>query len=355
MSNHEITSRKSHINNFDLIRLFAAMQVAFAHSVSHLSLDFPLVASMLNYFQGVPIFFGISGFLITSSYIRNPSLKKYARNRAIRIFPAMWVCLAVTIVLLLVFHIIDFHALFSFPMIRWIACQVTFLQFYTPDFLRSWGTGTPNGSLWTIAVELQFYILLPLLLVAEKKLNVKAWIALLLTLMLISILAGNRFETMDQENAYTKLFHVTIVPYFHFFCLGILSALYWEKIKKFFENKAYLWFAAYVLFCAFFGAWLKWFNPSYYLNLYGWIANLLLWGCIVSAAYTRIHLSDKLLKRNDISYGVYIYHMLVVNSLISMNIDNLPKIFVLAIALGATVLLALLSWKLVEQPVLRRK
>lgn len=40
-------------------------------------------------------FFAISGFLITASWVRNPRLREYFVARILRIFPGLWVCLAV--------------------------------------------------------------------------------------------------------------------------------------------------------------------------------------------------------------------------------------------------------------------
>ncbi|MBO6539519.1 MAG: hypothetical protein JJ969_08970 [Rhizobiaceae bacterium] len=54
------------MNNFDIIRLFAALQVMLMHSTSWLQL--PLwdgLHRVLVGFAGVPIFFGVSGFLIS--------------------------------------------------------------------------------------------------------------------------------------------------------------------------------------------------------------------------------------------------------------------------------------------------
>ena len=83
-------------NNFDLIRLLAALQVLIWHGAVHLDV-FDKIYGLLNVlFQlpGVPIFFTISGFLITHSLERsNFQLKKYFQNRALRIYPALWVCI----------------------------------------------------------------------------------------------------------------------------------------------------------------------------------------------------------------------------------------------------------------------
>ena len=66
------------INNFDLIRLFAALQVVFWHFIDGLIAD-PhsswhwIVSKIWAMFPGVPIFF-ISGFLISRSYESNSRL-----------------------------------------------------------------------------------------------------------------------------------------------------------------------------------------------------------------------------------------------------------------------------------------
>ena len=94
-------------NNFDLIRLFAASEVAVLHIFSYLSPQIyshptPLqdaVIRLLEMFPGVPTFFFISGFLISRSYERVGSLREYARNRSLRIFPALYVCVAVNLLM----------------------------------------------------------------------------------------------------------------------------------------------------------------------------------------------------------------------------------------------------------------
>ena len=81
-------------NNFDLLRLFAAFQVAFSHSSVHLEHSVPFFW-FLSLFPGVPIFFFLSGFLIYGSYqsssnSRNQTLNFYSK-RFLRLFPGLWV------------------------------------------------------------------------------------------------------------------------------------------------------------------------------------------------------------------------------------------------------------------------
>ncbi len=72
-------------NNFDFIRLLAAMQVAVSHANGHLESE--LSIPLLSYFPGVPIFFLVSGFLISLSYERSGSISVYALNRVLTCTP----------------------------------------------------------------------------------------------------------------------------------------------------------------------------------------------------------------------------------------------------------------------------
>jgi peptidoglycan/LPS O-acetylase OafA/YrhL len=74
---------------------------------------------------------------------------------------------------------------------------------------------------------------------------------------------------------------------------------------------------------------------------------------VVSCAYTWRDASARCLRSNDLSYGVYLYHMLVVNVLVHLGLTG--HIADLFGTLGVTIVLASLSWKLVEAPALRQK
>jgi peptidoglycan/LPS O-acetylase OafA/YrhL len=61
----------------------------------------------------------------------------------------------------------------------------------------------------------------------------------------------------------------------------------------------------------------------------------------------------RILKGNDISYGMYIYHMLVINSLVALGYTGEIKYLFAAIFL--TTVLSLMSWLFVEKKALALK
>jgi len=76
-------------------------------------------------------------------------------------------------------------------------------------------------------------------------------------------------------------------------------------------------------------------------------------GLVLSCAISLPALSDRLLRHNDVSYGTYIYHALVLNLMLLFGVHGgfLSALAALAISLG----LGTASWWLVERPFLKRK
>src|SRR3954453_4531196 len=92
-----------HTNNFDLIRLLAALQVLYEHSAGWLKL--PRIPAPTSYavalFPGVAVFFVIRAFLVTRSYLDSRSgAAGYFARRALRIYPGLWVDIVVILAML---------------------------------------------------------------------------------------------------------------------------------------------------------------------------------------------------------------------------------------------------------------
>ncbi|WP_156189003.1 acyltransferase family protein [Acinetobacter indicus] len=339
------------INNFDLIRFFAALQVVYGHSLTHLKIEnyfVHLFYGFLKYFPGVPIFFTVSGFLIFWAYDRNPNIKKYALNRVLRLYPALYVCLFITIVLLVCNSTTNLLSHQNFY--AWLIAQLTIFQFYTPEILRFWGVGTPNGSLWTIAVEVQYYILVPVIFLIMRKM--KNWVVLL-TLVTASILANFSLNLMP-ENIIQKLAFVSIVPYLFNFLIGSIFYIFWNKLGKLVQNNFIKWALAYAVFVLIFDVVFEFNLTSYHItNIFQPISMVILSCLVLSFAFSINTLSERFLKHNDISYGIYIYHMLVVNTLVTLGYIRDVKYLIFTFAI--TVILGYISWIFIEKPVLSLK
>jgi peptidoglycan/LPS O-acetylase OafA/YrhL len=340
-------------NNFDLIRLFAALQVVIVHTMSTFKLhginaDFFNLG--LRMFPGVPIFFVISGFLISKSYERSGSMRDYYRNRCLRIFPALWVCLVLSIGVILIAGVGVLGSLSSSEWLAWWAAQMSLYQQFGPEFLKPVATGQLNGSLWTIPVELEFYLLLPLIYAAFRLRQRRGDIALLG--LLASSMAIHfvccRPGLSPASPPHTFMVE-TVAPYLWMFLVGVLSQRHWQSLRGWLAGRAHRWLLGYLLLCV----------VARWLNVYVGSADisplflLPLAGLVLSCAISLPSLSDRLLHHNDISYGTYIYHALVLDLMLIFGVQgdflSATATVASALALGAA------SWWCVERPFLHRK
>ena len=347
------------LNNFDLIRLIAALEVVYTHAQHHLELKGGFLEKLgkyfIFYFPGVPIFFTVSGFLIFWSFDRNHSdIIKYFNNRFLRLFPALWFCLIITLGLI----VFDFdnsiaQLVSNSGFLLWIIGQISFFQFWTPDILRFWGVGTPNGSLWTIIVEVQFYLLVPLIYYFTQKLFKIKLIPIVL-IMIISLLFNFYIGQFDEESIKFKLGGVIVFTYLYNFLFGVIAYIYWKKIRKFVEGKIVYWTLAYLIYISFFGIYLGIDLNSYFIfNFFNFFSNILLAGLVLSVAFSYNYVSNKVLNHNDISYGVYIYHMLVINFIVQRGLIKDEKYFVITFLV--TIFFATISWFFIEKRFLKLK
>jgi len=336
-------------NNFDLLRLFAASQVVWFHAINNLELQYPLpmVSAALHLFPGVPIFFVISGYLISMSYERSRSLRDYCVNRFLRIYPALVACFLLTLVMLTAAGVWQRIDISPGKLLQWVAMQLTVGQFYSPHVVnQAYGVGHTNGSLWTITVELQFYVAIPLSYLALRRLGLAAGNALLAALLLASYAFSRLWKPTDELLQGLTL--VSCFTWIYMFLGGMLLQRNRERLARWINGKGLYWLAGYgavALVGVQMGASL------------GLRVNILVYAVmactVVSLAHTRRGLSEWLLRRNDLSYGIYIYHMVIVNALYETwyrgDAQLLPVVFLFTFAAAAV------SWRFVERPALALK
>lgn len=341
----------SHDNNFDLIRLFAATQVLAIHVVEHMGGDVHnFVRDLADRFPGVPIFFAISGFLISQSFERSKGVPDYFFRRCLRIYPALYACLAFTVLTILAVRYMPFVQMLSREFMLWVFGQLTILQMMRTPLLYDYGTGNPNGSLWTIPIELQFYCLVPLLYVGLSRVRYATGALILLTVALIGVNIYRFTPHIDTSTSrYAVLLRNNVLPYLYMFLVGMLWQRKFELLRPLVEGKFWIWLPLYLA--------VSYATPalgfSSMTNSITFVDVFVLSGLVMSAAFTARGLSKRVLHSNDISYGMYIYHMPIVNLLIYVGVRSL--VTNAAIVFGATILLSALSWFYIEKPALSLK
>lgn len=333
-------------NNFDIIRLLAALQVVMVHSFEHLNIHCEMFIKIIGVFPGVPIFFITSGYLICSSLNKSTTLKEYLFKRAVRIFPALWV----SFILCFIFLLFAGELTTSFKNIAfWIITQISFMQFYNPEFLRGFGVGVLNGSLWTIPIEMQFYIFLPLMVYFANKTSPNKY---LLTFVFIVFCIFNSlfFSLFYSDSLLFKLIQVSILPYVYLFMIGIFAFYKQDLIEKYLKGN-------FILIALIYALYLSIHKGNVVGNYISPLQAVILCGLVFSFAYSEFFLLVRirqLIKGYDISYGIYIYHMIFINILLEYYSDNVGMIN-LFLAVSLTFIFASLSWIFIEKPALKFK
>ncbi len=177
-----------HQNNFDALRLLGALLVLLGHQFPLSDRPEPHIwpPSLTLESLGVSIFFSISGFLVCRSWLSDPDPYRFTLRRFLRIWPGMAVALITSSVII--------AALVSREWIRIVTYMSNLVclgcdrgQFFP-------GNRYPElyGSLWTIPLEVECYMLLLFVaLIFRDKLRTVAAIAVgLLAVQTITSIAG---------------------------------------------------------------------------------------------------------------------------------------------------------------------
>ena len=166
-----------HLRQLDGLRGIAILLVL----VSHLSTGTFLAPFLKLGWTGVDLFFVLSGFLITGILLDTKNKQGYYRifitRRVLRIFPIYYAVLLICLFLSTQLSILSWFPNYQF-----------YFWTYTQNFLianKGWIT-VPLGHFWSLAIEEQFYLLWPLLvLLLKPKQLLVLCAALLITALVI--------------------------------------------------------------------------------------------------------------------------------------------------------------------------
>lgn len=346
---------KAHYPGLDVLRGVAILLVLLFHYFA-----FPIG------WIGVDLFFVLSGFLITKSLLQLKSepayFQKFFVRRVLRIFPVYY------LTLILFFTTAPF--LFSQKGSGTLYAYYTGHQTWFWTFTQNWlfiAKGLPPEPylqhLWSLAVEEQFYLCWPLLIYLPK--NAKQIQVLVAAVFLFALLF--RLFLFLNTNDRMPLYYNTLTRA-DSLAAGALLATSVRLSKPF--PKAWTWMIAVVflgmLLCSalFYKGW-QYDNALFATAGYSASALFFMVLCQQMVYSTKQFKGLGWLKfLGRISYGLYVYHipvLLVLSFVLKKYAASflmelyVSENFVAVISMMATIVLSLLSFKLIEQPFLRLK
>lgn len=333
-------------NSFDLLRLAAALMVVVGHAYPLAGQASPALAGNSIQALGVKIFFVISGFLIMGSWQRDPSVRRFAWRRALRILPGLaGVTVACALGLGLAVTELPWRDYLSNARLWHYFSNLAFYPQYDLPAVFAHNTypTAVNGSLWSLPAEVAMYVVGPLAWAGGALLLRSArWgVALAcLGLALSSILALRVFGMPPVVIYGTALSSfLDVAPYF------LLGALYTAPVL---QRRLNPWVAivALVLLAA---------MAPHFVASEVLLYLVLPYGALSLGLHASVA-GQWLAERGDISYGVYLYGF-PVQQLVShwMAPERHTPWTNTTLALPLILLLAVASWRLIERPCLQFK
>lgn len=316
-------------NSFDLIRHLAALMVLVSHHFALSGLEEPGIAGY-NSLGGIAVtaFFSISGLLISQSFFNSRSFADYLGKRVVRIFPALILCAFVMTYLAgAVFadgYVTSFGALADF--LRISVFGRANIEPITQGFILS---ESFNGSLWTLKIEFGFYLLLALALGMYRR-ALMPWV--LLTVFAVATYAlGNHVP-----GALAQKLAVYSAAGIAFFAGAVIAF-----------NQQYLSDRRVLAIALVTAAGLIFFSLG--TPLASVLATLGV--CLATLSLGLLYVDKTIRRRFDISYGMYLYAFPVQQLIINKtSLTFIPSMLMSALIV---IVLATVSWRLVEQPALQ--
>ncbi|MCK8990140.1 acyltransferase [Haemophilus influenzae] len=318
-------------------------------------------------FLGVDIFFVISGFLITGIIIteiqqNSFSLKQFYTRRIKRIYPAFITVMAlVSFIASVIFIYNDFNKLR-----KTIELAIAFLSnFYlglTQGYFDLSANENPVLHIWSLAVEEQYYLIFPLILILAYKKFREIKVLFIITLILFFILLATSFVS---ANFYKEVLHQPNIYYlsnlrFPELLVGSLLAIYHNLSNKVQLSKQVNNILAILSTLLLFSCLFLMNNDIAYIPGITLILPCIFTALIIHTTsqnnIVKLCLSNKaIVFIGKIFYSLYLYHWIFIAFAYYITGEKQINNQSIAIVTVLTIIFSVLSYYLIEQPIRKSK
>jgi peptidoglycan/LPS O-acetylase OafA/YrhL len=349
-------------NSLNFLRLVLALTVVVSHAIELGNFKLQNGLNQTSFGQiAVYGFFGISGFLIAGSAIRN-NAGRYLWQRFLRIFPAFWICLLLTaFVIGVIGWLVHPPVLHCGLSCYFSSSRDSPYSYVYRDFLLRMNqnsiSGTPsggiaplvwNGPMWTLFFEFLCYLVLMGLAMAgilrRRVYALATALGIWVATMIITLTPAfdNQFSVLQNSTAMNLLKFAAI------FMVGATIYLYRERIP----DSGWLALGCAALFLASLYLPTGGRIPDFFFTTSGLLAPLVAYPLL----WLGIHLPfQRVGSRNDYSYGTYIYGFPISQLLVIWGVQSWGFVPFSVLCVGATIPFAVSSWWVIEKRALSLK
>lgn len=296
-------------------------------------------------FIGVDVFFVISGFLITSIILHQKSKNTFSflnfyKKRIQRIVPAQYVMVLIVALLGFQYYLYSDIADLSKGLISSLLFFSNTFFANGPSYFGAAATENPLLHTWTLSIEMQFYFLLPLLLIFVKKKYLKPLI--LIGLILISLIASYFLIYEQKTHLYFSL--IARIPEFligAFFSIAFNGKTLNRQLSVFLSSVGFI----LILGAAFL---LKSTDPFPGVTALVPCLGAALLLISSETFFTRLLTNKLAVYIGELSYSLYLWHWPVMAFLRYNNDRYLFTRNEIVVVTFFTLFLAFLSYKLIE-------
>ncbi len=311
------------IINLDCLRLALASIVFLFHIYALTAL--PAFISFDKYLSAafaVRAFFVISGLLIYRSYVQSSSVASYFEKRIRRIYPAYFTVVLVAAIALCSLSSLPPSQYFGFGFWKYLGANLLFLNFLAPSLpgvFTSHSISAVNGALWTLKIEVAFYLFVPIMHYLCNRFGTKLVMGAIFCLsclwkygfaFLDSMSKAHSSLSLDSSRTIYSQLEVQFPAQLVYFSAGILLLLYFDKLKAHFGAISCITAALFLLDHWIAGGFLDVFWISGFVFVFGF------WRYFGNFS-----------KYGDFSYGVYIVHFPILQTLIALGVAKRSPVY----------------------------